>query len=281
MTGGQYEIAFELNPEGTQRFGELTTKLAVQHEPLGIFFDNQQVSAPTVNTPIVDGAGRITGTFTKKEAQELVNFMNAGALPVDIGIVEESTVGPLLGQASIDKSLFAGGVGLGLVLLFMLVYYRLQGFVADMALIVYTLLNYAVFLLFDVTFTLAGIAGFILSIGMAVDANILIFERIKEELKAGRRLAKAIDAGFDRAFPSIFDSNTTTLITCLLLWFLGTGAVKGFALTLAIGVLISMFSAIVVTKTLLHLMTGGEKAELTNPAFYGLRDSDIRPKAMA
>lgn len=253
---GQWIILFHLNDAGADKFGQLTTELAPKHEPLGIFFDDKLVSAPSVNEPILQGSGQITGDFTHDSAKEIVDVLNAGALPVDISVIEETTVGPLLGQASIKQSLFAGMVGLGLVAVFMLILYRLQGLVADLALLIYTLLTYAAFLLFGVTFTLAGIAGFILSVGMAVDANILIFERTKEELKAGRSLWKAIDVGFDRAFPSIFDSNTTTLITCALLWILGTGAVKGFALTLAIGVVISMFSAITVTRTFLHLATG-------------------------
>lgn len=251
---GEWIVLFELNSEGAQKFGQLTTELAPTHAPLGIFFDGQQVSAPVVNEPILDGSGMIEGKFTHESAKDLVDTLNAGALPVNINIIEENTVGPLLGQSSIKQSLFAGMVGLGLVLLFMIGYYRVMGLVASMALLVYTLLTFAVFMMVGVTFTLAGIAGFILSIGMAVDANILIFERTKEELKAGRSKWKAIEVGFDRAFPSIFDSNTTTLITCLLLWIMGTGSVKGFALTLAIGVAISMFSAITVTRTFLHLL---------------------------
>jgi preprotein translocase subunit SecD len=251
---GEWIVLFELNSEGAQKFGQLTTELAPTHAPLGIFFDNQQVSAPVVNEPILDGSGMIEGKFTHESAKDLVDTLNAGALPVNINVIEENTVGPLLGQSSIKQSLFAGLVGLGLVLLFMIGYYRMMGLVASMALLVYTLLTFAVFMMVGVTFTLAGIAGFILSIGMAVDANILIFERTKEELKAGRSKWKAIEVGFDRAFPSIFDSNTTTLITCLLLWVMGTGSVKGFALTLAIGVAISMFSAITVTRTFLYLI---------------------------
>lgn len=251
---GEWIVQFELTPEGAKKFGELTSQLAPSHAPLGIFFDDEQISAPVVNEPILDGSGIIEGKFTHESAKDLVDTLNAGALPVDINIIEENTVGPLLGQSSIHQSLFAGLIGLGLVLVFMIGYYRVRGFVAGLALLVYTLLTFAIFMLVGVTFTLAGIAGFILSIGMAVDANILIFERTKEELKAGRSPWKAIEAGFDRAFPSIFDSNTTTLITCLLLWVMGTGAVKGFALTLAIGVAVSMFSAITVTRTLLHLI---------------------------
>ena len=251
---GEWIVLFELNADGARKFGELTTQLAPTHAPLGIFFDGDQISAPVVNEPILDGSGMIEGKFNHDSAKELVDTLNAGALPVNINVVEENTVGPLLGQASIHKSLSAGLVGLGLVLAFMIFCYRLRGIVAGLALLVYTLLTFALFMMVGVTFTLAGIAGFILSIGMAVDANILIFERTKEELRAGRSRWKAIEAGFDRAFPSIFDSNTTTLITCLLLWVMGTGSVKGFALTLAIGVAVSMFSAITVTRTLLHLI---------------------------
>jgi len=261
QSAGDWIVLFELNPEGAKKFGELTSQLAPNHAPLGIFFDNQQISAPVVNEPIIDGSGMIQGHFTHDSAKELVDTLNAGALPVNINVVEENTVGPLLGRASIDKSLSAGLIGLALVLGFMVLCYRLRGVVAGVALVVYTLLTFALFMTVGVTFTLAGIAGFILSIGMAVDANILIFERTKEELRSGRSKWKAIEAGFDRAFPSIFDSNTTTLITCLLLWVMGTGSVKGFALTLAIGVAVSMFSAITVTRTLLHL--------IDNPAGMG------------
>jgi preprotein translocase subunit SecD len=257
---GQWIVQFELTDQGSQKFGELTSQLAPTHAPLGIFFDGQEVSAPVVNEPIVNGSGMIQGHFTHDTAKELVDTLNAGALPVNIDVIEENTVGPLLGQSSIQQSLHAGLIGLGLVMAFMLLYYRKMGLVADMALLVYTVITFAVFMMLGVTFTLAGIAGFVLSIGMAVDANILIFERTKEEMKAGRSEWKAVEVGFERAFPSIFDSNTTTLITCLLLWVMGTGSVKGFALTLAIGVAVSMFSAITVTRTFLHMLenSGGQ-----------------------
>ncbi|MBY0403413.1 MAG: protein translocase subunit SecD [Cyanobacteria bacterium] len=272
-SSGGWAVSFKLKPEGADKFGKLTAELALRHEPLGIFFDDKQISAPTVQSPILNGDGIITGKFDRKEVQGLVDVLNAGALPVNIEFVEETTVGPLLGLTSIEQSLTAGLVGLGLVALFMVGYYRLQGLIAVMALLVYTLLTYAMFLQVGVTFTLAGIAGLILSIGMAVDANILIFERTKEEIRAGRSFLKAVDVGFDRAFPSIFDSNTTTIITCVLLWMLGTGSVKGFALTLAIGVLISMFSAITVTRTFLHLVTGSsdDKRGLGN---FGMSTSE-------
>lgn len=254
LQNGEWIVQFELTGDGAQKFADLTTKLAPTRAPLGIFFDGQQVSAPAVNEPILDGEGMIQGKFTHETAKELVDTLNAGALPVNIAVIEENTVGPLLGQSSIEQSLKAGLIGLGLVMAFMLVYYRKMGFVANIALLMYTLITFAVFMLVGVTFTLAGIAGFVLSIGMAVDANILIFERTKEERRVGRSEWKAVEAGFDRAFPSIFDSNTTTLITCLLLWVMGTGAVKGFALTLAIGVAVSMFTAITATRTFLHII---------------------------
>lgn len=252
-------VSFQLNEQGKTAFRKLTEKLVVNHEPLGIFFDGVQISAPSVQSAIPTGSGQITGSFKYDEAKSMVDTLNAGALPLDVSFIEENTVGPLLGAASIRQSMTAGLAGLGLVLLFMVGVYRLQGLVASAALLVYTLLCYALFNLVGVTFTLAGIAGFILSVGMAVDANILIFARMKEELAMGRSMLKAIDVGFDRAFPSILDSNGTTLITCTLLYLLGTGSVKGFALTLAIGVAVSMFSAITVTKTFLHLMFDNQR----------------------
>ena len=257
--GGGWQIDFELNGQGTDKFGKLTTELAQGRQLLGIFFDDKFVSSPAVNEPIVQGKGQITGNFTHEEAKNIVDLLNAGALPVDINVIEEASVGPLLGMSFLQQSLMAGGIGLALVAVFMIAFYRVQGFIADIALVIYTLLTYVAFLLCGVTFTLAGIAGFILSIGMAVDANILIFERTREELKAGRTPMRAVDSGFDRAFPSILDSNTTTMITCALLWMLGTGAVKGFALTLAIGVGVSMFSAIFVTRTMLQLLMENQR----------------------
>lgn len=264
LQSGEWIVSFDLNDQGTKAFGDLTTKLAKNEEPLGIFFDGELVSAPKVDNAIVKGAGYIKGSFTRDEAKEMVDILNAGALPVAVEVIEESTVGPLLGQQAINQSLTAGLIGLALVAGFMVLWYRSKGFIASVALLFYSVATYTAYLLFDVTFTLAGIAGFILSIGMAVDANILIFERTKEELALGKTPKRSVEAGFDRAFPSIFDSNMTTLITCAILWWLGTGSVKGFALTLAIGVLVSMFSAITVTKTILQIVMGDSgKARLT------------------
>ncbi|HBG49604.1 MAG TPA: protein translocase subunit SecD [Cyanobacteria bacterium UBA9971] len=271
QTGKEWHVNFVLNDKGAKKFGRLTGEMV--GKPLGIFFDGELVSSPVVNTPITGGEGYISGNFSKEEAQNMVNLLNAGALPVPAVIIEENTVGPTLGIDSLHKSEIAGLVGIGLVMLFMVVYYRVPGFIANIALTVYALLIFAIFKLIPVTLTLAGIAGFILSIGMAVDANILIFERTKEELRIGRTLFAAINAGFERAFTSIFDSNMTTIITCSILYMFGTSIVKGFALTLAIGVLVSMFTAITVTKNIMHLVFGA--GELTHPGWFGLKKEEI------
>ncbi len=255
---GGWSVGFELTGEGTKKFATLTADMATNKEALAVFFDGELVSAPAVQDAILSGSGQITGNFTKDEAKTIVDTLNAGALPVNVEVVEESTVGALLGENSLSQSLNAGIAGLLAVLVFMIGYYRKLGLVANLGLLAYTLLSYVAFILAGVTFTLAGIAGFILSIGMAVDANILIFERSKEELALGKTFKKAISLGFDRALPSILDSNFTTLITCAVLWALGTGAVKGFAVTLALGVAMSMFTALTVTRTILELALGAE-----------------------
>ncbi len=272
--GGQWVVSLEFNDKGTKKFGELTSKMVGQS--MAIFFNGELQSAPTIQEPILGGHAQISGGdsgFAYEEAKKMVDLLNAGALPVPAKIIEESLVGPTLGADSIAKSKTAGIIGIGLVMLFMLLYYRLPGFIADIALIIYSILVFAVFKIVPVTLTLAGIAGFILSIGMAVDANILIFERTKEELKAGRTLFTAINAGFDRAFTSIFDSNMTTIITCVILYFLGTSIIKGFALTLIIGVVISMFTAITVTKNFMHLLFGA--GQLKHPGWFGIKQSEI------
>ncbi len=272
--GGQWVVSLEFNDKGTKKFGELTSKMVGQS--MAIFFNGEMQSAPTIQEPILGGHAQISGGdsgFAYEEAKKMVDLLNAGALPVPAKIIEESLVGPTLGADSIAKSKTAGIIGIGLVMLFMLLYYRLPGAIADVALLIYSVLVFAVFKIVPVTLTLAGIAGFILSIGMAVDANILIFERTKEELKAGRTLFTAINAGFDRAFTSIFDSNMTTIITCVILYFLGTSIIKGFALTLIIGVLISMFTAITVTKNFMHLLFGA--GQLKHPGWFGIKQSEI------
>ena len=264
-----WEVALTFDDEGGRLFAGLTKNIAGTGRVLGIFLDGSLISSPTVSVEYA--AAGITGgrasisRFGTEEAAELAVQLRGGALPVPIEIVENRTVGATLGQDSVRRSLYAGLGGLILVLIFMVVYYRLPGAIADIALVVYSLLTFAVFSLFQVTLTLPGIAGFILSIGMAVDANVLIFERTREELKAGRTLYRAVESGFFRAFSSILDSNVTTLIVCGALWYLGTGLVKGFALTLAFGVLISMFTALTCSRTLL----------LTALSIPGLRNPDL------
>ena len=277
---GQWAVDLEFNLEGAKKFGELTKKLV--GEQMAIFFNGEMQSAPRINEPIMGGKAQITGGnegFSVEEAKKMVDLLNAGALPVPAKIIEENTVGPTLGADSIAKSKVAGAIGLGFVMLFMVFYYRAPGLIADVALCLYGLFLFAIFKAVPVTLTLAGIAGFILSIGMAVDANILIFERTKEELRAGRTLFTAINSGFDRAFTSIFDSNMTTIITCVILYCLGTSIVKGFALTLAIGVMVSMFSAITITRNFMHLVFGAGK--LKNPALFGLREDEINQEYQA
>ena len=273
-TNGQWVVDLEFNDKGTKKFADLTQQLV--GKPMAIFFNGEMTSAPVIREPILGGRAQISGGdngFAYEEAKEMVDLLNAGALPVPAKIIEENTVGPTLGADSIAKSKVAGMIGLGLVMIFMIAYYRLPGLIADIALIIYSLLLFALFKQIPVTLTLAGIAGFILSIGMAVDANILIFERTKEELRAGRSLFTAINAGFDRAFTSIFDSNMSTIITCIILYCLGTSVVKGFALTLALGTAVSMFSAITITKNFMHLIFG--TGELKYPALFGLRKEEI------
>ena len=263
---GNWLIAFSLRSQAVEQFGRLTERLI--GKPLAIFLDGRLISSPTVRSAITGGEGQIEGRFTAEEAQDLAVQLNAGALPVPVKIIQERSVGATLGQDSIDKSLIAGTYGILLVILFMICFYRLPGVVASFALLLYTLITIAIFEK-SVTLTLAGVAGFILSIGMAVDANILIFERTKEELRAGKSFFNAIDAGFERAFSSIFDSNVNTLIACFVLLIFGAGIVRGFAITLAIGVLVSMFSAIFVTKTLLSMVT--KVALFRKPVLFGVK----------
>lgn len=244
------EVALEFNEEGKQLFAEITKKNV--NKRLAIYLDGLPISAPVVQQEITDGNAQITGNFAVQEAKQLVERLNSGALPVPIILLSQQTVGASLGQASLNKSLVAGLVGFIIVALFMIFWYRLAGVVAVIALLIYTALILTIFKLIPVTLTLAGIAGFILSIGMAVDANILIFERLKEELRGGRHFAGALDEGFKRAWTSIRDSNVSSLITSFILYWFGTSLVRGFALTLGIGILVSMFSAITLSRTFLR-----------------------------
>ena len=246
------EVALEFDSEGAKLFEDITGRNI--SKPVAIFLDGYVISQPTVNEKITGGQAVISGRFSLAEAKTLAQRLNAGALPVPITLVNQQTIGASLGQSSVDKSLTAGLVGLILVALFMIIVYRLPGLLSVIALLVYGSLTLSIFKVWPVTLTLSGIAGFILSIGMAVDANVLIFERMKEELKAGKPLGTAINEGFSRAWPSIRDGNLTTLITCFILIQFLTGSIKGFAITLALGVLMSMFSAVVVTRNLLKLV---------------------------
>jgi len=256
QAGTSWEVVLRFDQQGGDGFASLTKNLAGTGRGLGIFLDNELISAPRVGpefaaTGITGGSAVITGDFDIKRASELAIQLKGGSLPFPVEVVENRTVGATLGQDSIRRSIIAGLAGLTLVLVFMAVYYRLPGVIADVALLIYALLNLAAFALLGVTLTLPGIAGFILSIGMAVDANVLIFERTREELRAGKTLYRSVESGFYRAFSSILDSNVTTLIACAALFWLGSGLVKGFALTLAIGVTISMFTALTCSRTLL------------------------------
>ncbi len=248
-TTGAAQVNLQFNDEGAKIFETLTERNV--GKPLAIFLDNALIEMPVVREKISGGKAQITGGFTVDDAKKMVERFNAGALPAPINLVSQQTIGASLGQESLQKAIFAGAVGTLAVILFMLGYYRLFGIFASLALLIYIILTASVFKL-GITMSLAGIAGFILSIGMAVDANILIFERTKEELKKGLSKLSAIEEGFRRAWPSIRDSNVSTIITSVILYEFTSSFVKGFALALLIGVLVSMFSAITITRTMLR-----------------------------
>lgn len=251
------EVSIEFTPEGAKKFADITKRNVGKELP--IFLDDQPISAPTVQQEIDGGNAVITGQFSVEGAKNLAIQLNAGALPVPIKILEQRSIGPTLGQESVNKSLVAGIIGLTIVALYMAFHYGLLGIIADLALLIYTLLILTIFktglfILPPVTLTLAGIAGFILSIGMAVDANILIFERMKEERRWGKSKTLSLELGFNRAWSSIWASNVSSLITATILYAFGTSLVRGFAITLAIGVLVSMFTAVVVSRTFLRIL---------------------------
>ena len=260
-------INLEFDSLGTRLFGEKTTEIAGSlTDSIAIFLDDQELIAPVVRTPITTGTAIIEGGFTLERAQDISLLLEGGRLPFPITLIQERSVDAILGSDSLAKSVLAGIVGLALVFLFMTLYYRVPGLVASVALLIYTAFVLAIFKLLPVTLTLSGVAATILSVGMAVDANVLIFERMKDELRSGRTLISAINIGFNRAWPAIRDSNVSTLITCAILYYfsnqLGTTIVQGFAATLAIGVMISMFSAIVVTRTMLRVIASTRLARL-------------------
>ncbi len=259
----QYHVTFTLTDEGGQVFGAHTA--ANQGKHLTIVLDKEVISSPVISA-VIEDKGTITGNFTLAEAQQLATQLRFGSLPVPLRIESTRQVGATLGEQSIEASIRAGIIGVVVVLLFMLIYYRLPGVLADVALIIYVLLSFAVFKLLGVTLTLPAITGFLLSTGMAVDANVLVFERIKEEVRKGAHLEDALETGFSRAWNSIRDSNVATLVICAILWTFGrnfgASAVEGFAVTLAIGVFISMFTAILVTRTLVRVVLGRSASRL-------------------
>ncbi|WP_296561371.1 protein translocase subunit SecD [uncultured Acetobacterium sp.] len=259
-------VTLKFSEEGTKFFADATEKYIGQ--AIQIKLDDEIISSPTVNVAITTGEAVIEGIGNIEEAGNLASLIRGGALPVKLVPIEVRTVGPTLGQNSLDKSIYAGMIGIGLVLIFMLIFYRGLGIIADLALIIFIIIFMIILTALNVTLTLPGIAGLILTIGMAVDANVIIFERIKEEARLGKSLLTAIDNGFSRAFKTILDSNVTTLIAGFVLFFLGSGSVQGFAVTLILGILVSMFTAVVITKQLIILLV---KTELfKSNTFYGI-----------
>jgi preprotein translocase subunit SecD len=262
--GGQPIVLFQLTSDSGKRFYAWTK--ANIHKPLPIFLDGKLIESPTIQGAIASD-GQIEGGFTEDSAVELATELNAGALKVPTKIIETESVGPTLGAIDLQKSLVASLVGLGVVLLFMIAVYRVPGVLADLALVVYCFLMFAYVTAFGVVLTLPGIAGFVLSIGMAVDANVLIFERLKEEIWAGRTTRAAVAVGFRRAFTTVFDSHVTTMVGAAVLYALGTGTVKGFALTLLVGTVFSLLTAVNITRSFVDVVVDNDVA--TSPALFG------------
>lgn len=268
----QFMVAIEFTDEGAKKFADLTTMNVGRH--IGIYLDGEQLTNPVVNEPITGSKAVITGSRTLDEAKNLAILLRSGALPVKVNVLEVRTVGPTLGQDSKDKSVTAFAVGIGLIVAFMLVLYRVSGFVATTALLIYVLLLLAVLHFLQATLTLPGIAGIILSMGVAVDANILIFERFKEEVQVGKTLRMSMESGFRRALATIVDANMSVMITAAILFVLGSGPVRGFAITLGLGVAISMVTAVFVSRYLLRMLI---ECNLTNhPFWYG---ANVSPTA--
>ena len=265
---GQNLVGLEFTDEGGKKFAELTMNNVGRR--IAILLDGEVLTAPNVKEAITGGKAVITGQRTLQEAHELAILLRSGALPVKVNIIETRTVGPSLGQDSKDKSVFAFAIGLGAVILFMAGFYRLSGIIADISLMAYVILLLAILKLLDATLTLPGVAGIILSIGMAVDANVLIFEHFKEEFLSGKSLRLSMDAGFKRAFTTIFDSNITTIIASIVLFCFGTGSIRGFAITLGLGVVLSMFTAITLTQYMVKNMIAANV--FTNPKIYGINE---------
>ena len=290
-TTGEWVVNIQFNDRGAEIFGDMTGAINVRTNPqsdevIAVFLDGEELISPVAQVHIRDGRSQISGNFNRESARTLSVQLKSGQLPVPLELIQESEVDSLLGAASLERSLMAGLVGLGLVLIFVIAYYRAAGLVAAVALLCYAAVTLAIFKLVPITLTLPHIGGFILSIGLAVDANILIFERIKEEIRLGRSLGSAMEVGFNRAWPAIRDGNVSTLITCaVLLWFgnrLGGGLVNGFALTLLVGVLVSMFTAVMVSRNLLqalHALGLGRAAVLFTPEKIRPRAAGTRPQS--
>lgn len=263
----QAVVSLEFSNEGAKKFAEATETYL--NQTISIELDGEVISAPTVNAVISDGKAVIEGMADYDEASRLAELIRGGALPVELEAIEVSTIGPTLGQDSLQQSILAGGIGIAAVLLFMLIFYRGLGFIADLALIIYIMLDLFLMITMNVTLTLPGIAGMILSVGMAVDANVIIFERIKEESRIlGRSLESSVNSGFKEAMGTIIDSNVTTLIAGFVLFFMGSGSVQGFALTLVVGIVLSMLTAVIVTRQLIKLVLGTHL--IKSNAFYGM-----------
>ena len=267
MGNSQYVVQLTLNEEGTKKFSDATTKAAPTHDQIYIIYDGSIISAPSVQNAITDGSAVITGQRSYEEAEELASTIRIGGLKLELEEMRSNVVGAQLGQSAIQSSLKAGAVGFALIVIFMIAVYYFMGLTASVALVIYTTLDIMLLSAFDVTLTLPGIAGFILSIGMAVDANVIIFARIREELAKGKVVKTAVQDGFGKAFSAILDGNVTTLIAAAVLGIMGSGSIRGFALTLAIGILVSMFTALVITKWILNccVVLGVE-----NPKVYGI-----------
>jgi len=265
---GNPSVVIRFNPEGTKLFADLTAKNLGKQ--MGIFIDGEVISAPVLRASITDGVSEISGHFSLKEASDLTRNLKFGALPVPINLVSSNTVSASLGETVLNAGVKAALIGLALVSLFLILFYRVSGLVATLALISYSILTLSVFKFLGFVFTAAGIAGFVISIGMAVDANVLIFERIKEELKAGKKMKEAILAGFERAWLSIRDGNMSSIITAIILFYMTTSLVQGFSLTFGFGVLISMFTAIVLTRTFLLAMVGSSNSNKNKKIFFGV-----------
>lgn len=271
-TTGGAEVSLEFNTEGTQLFSDITSRNVGKQ--VAIFLDGEVITAPKVNEKISQGSAVISGNFSLSEAKQLSQRLNAGALPVPIKLISQQTVGATLGQESLNKSLIASLYGLIALAIFMILAYRFLGIISVVALAIYGVLIGAIFESTQITLTLSGITGFIMSFGMAVDANVLIFERTKEEIRSGKNLTLAVKEGFKRSWPSIRDSNVSSLITCVILAYLGSSMIKGFAITLGIGILMSMFSAIVVTRTFLMLIVRDKMERFT--WFFGVSKKQIK-----